>query len=132
MTGAVDGSGHVALAWQHKLAWPGKNRNIYILSQIKEKPQGKRENMELDSLDHNVERQWRGKGKTRYRVVETLVRTFSPLLGAGGRTAGLSSHALLVCVSPEVPNLPFLSLSIFQSQFFSISTAQHSSQDSLS
>lgn len=27
------------------------------------------------ALDHNAERQWRGKGKTRCRVVETLVQT---------------------------------------------------------
>lgn len=68
-------SGHVALAWQQKFAWPGKNRNVYVLPQIKENSKDKRENMELISLDHNSKkRQWRGNSKTyeMHRVVKTL------------------------------------------------------------
>lgn len=89
--------------------------------------------MELDSLDHNAKRQRRGKGKTRCRAssVNTVFKHSLRWWGLEDIQLG-SHHTLLVCVSPEVPNLPFLSLSIFQSQFFSISTAQHSSQDSLS
>lgn len=67
------GSGHMALAWQQKLAWPEKNRNVYILPQIKENSKDKRENMEL--VLTTMQRKGSGGGiakPMRCRVMETL------------------------------------------------------------